>query len=563
MNIPMVDLKRQYLSLQAEIDAAVLQALGETRFILGPNVQAFDSEAADYLGVRHAISCASGTDALHLALLAAGIQPGDEIITSAFTFIATAEAIRYLGAVPVFIDIQAQDFNLDPQLLRAAITPRTRAILPVHLFGQPADMDEILALAKEHELLVIEDCAQSFGSRYRERMTGSMGCAGAFSFFPSKNLGCYGDGGMITTNDDAIAAQIKMLRNHGSSQQYHHDVIGYNSRLDELQAVILRIKLKHIDEYNRQRLRVAQRYNELLAGSSMQTPFIPADRDHVFHQYTLLCDDRDKLREAVLAQDIACAVYYPIPLHQQKAFADTQQPCPAGHRSDLKTLPVLPHLSRNDRRTGHHRVRGDPRRRMNPAHVMILAGEASGDAHAAEFVEVLRKQQPAIRITGMGSKAMTRAGVEVFFDSSIIAVVGLFEVLRHWGDIKRAMGIVRRRLEQTRPDLLVLVDYPEFNLKMARHAKSLGIPVLFYISPQVWAWRPKRIHKIGRLIDHMAVIFRFEKKYYEDAGIPVSFVGHPLIGKVHASRDQARHAAAPRHRYRCPRGRVVSRQPLQ
>ena len=196
---------------------------------------------------------------------------------------------------------------------------------------------------------------------------------------------------------------------------------------------------------------------------------------------------------------------------------------------------------------------------MNPAHVMILAGEASGDAHAAEFVEVIRQQQPAIRFTGMGSKAMTRAGVEVFFDSSIIAVVGLFEVLRHWGDIKRAMGIVRRRLEQSRPDRLVLVDSPEFNLKMARHAKSLGIPVLFYISPQVWAWRPKRIHKIGRLIDHMAVIFRFEKKYYQDAGIPVSFVGHPLIGKVQASQ----HAPAPRHRYRCPRGRLVSRQPIQ
>jgi dTDP-4-amino-4,6-dideoxygalactose transaminase len=322
----MVDLKGQYESLKPEIDSAILQALAETRFILGPNVQAFDQEAAQYLGVRHAISCASGTDALHLALLAAGIQPGDEIITSAFTFIATAEAIRYLGAIPVFVDIQEQGFNIDPDKIRAAITPRTRAILPVHLFGQAADMEQIKALADEFGLLVIEDCAQSFGSRYRERMTGSLGAVGAFSFFPSKNLGCYGDGGMITTNDDETAAQIKMLRNHGSSRQYYHDVIGYNSRLDELQAVVLRIKLRHIDDYNRQRRRVAEHYNRLLADSRFTTPAIPEDRDHVFHQYTLLGDERDALRDAVLARDIACAVYYPVPLHRQKAFADTAQP---------------------------------------------------------------------------------------------------------------------------------------------------------------------------------------------------------------------------------------------
>jgi dTDP-4-amino-4,6-dideoxygalactose transaminase len=248
----------------------------------------------------------------------------------------------------VFVDIQAHSFNLDPQLVRAAITPRTRAILPVHLFGQPADMDEIMALAREHGLLVIEDCAQSFGSRYRDRMTGGFGCAGAFSFFPSKNLGCYGDGGMITTNDDAIAAQIRMLRNHGSSQQYHHDVIGYNSRLDELQAVILRIKLKHIDSYNRERLRVARQYNHLLADSRFTTPAIPGDRDHVFHQYTLLCDDRDALREAVLARDIACAVYYPIPLHRQKAFADTAQPDLPVTETTAKrclSLPVFPEMT--------------------------------------------------------------------------------------------------------------------------------------------------------------------------------------------------------------------------
>jgi len=348
MNIPMVDLKGQYHSLKTEIDTAILQALGETRFILGPNVQAFDEEAAAYLGVNHAISCASGTDALHLALLAAGIGPGDEVITSAFTFIATAEAIRYIGAVPVFVDIQAHSLNIDPECIAAAVTPRTRAILPVHLFGQAADMDEIEAVASQHDLLVIEDCAQSFGSRYRGKMTGSIGCAGAFSFFPSKNLGCFGDGGMITTNDDAIASQIKMLRNHGSSQQYHHDVIGYNSRLDELQAVILRVKLKHIENYNRERLRVASLYNKLLANSRFQTPVIPDDRDHVFHQYTVLCDDRDAVRESVMAQDISCAVYYPIPLHRQKAFADTEQPdLPITEATAQRCLsfPVFPEMT--------------------------------------------------------------------------------------------------------------------------------------------------------------------------------------------------------------------------
>ena len=344
----MVDLKGQYETLKAEIDGAILQALGETRFILGPNVQAFDQEAADYLGASFAISCASGTDALHLALLAAGIQPGDEVITSAFTFIATAEAIRYVGATPVFVDIQPGSFNIDPEMVAAAITERTSAILPVHLFGQPADMNEIQALADKHGLKVIEDCAQSFGSRYQDKTTGTIGCTGAFSFFPSKNLGCYGDGGLITATDEATARQIMMLRNHGSSQQYHHDVIGYNSRLDELQAVILRIKLKHIDEYNRKRLAVASAYNERLAGSRFQTPAIPQDRDHVFHQYTLLCDERDEAREAIIAKGVSCAVYYPIPLHQQKAFDNTAQPVlPVTEATAQRclSLPIFPEMS--------------------------------------------------------------------------------------------------------------------------------------------------------------------------------------------------------------------------
>jgi dTDP-4-amino-4,6-dideoxygalactose transaminase len=248
----------------------------------------------------------------------------------------------------VFVDIQPGSFNLDPDRIREAVTEKTRAILPVHLFGQAADMDEIMSLADEFGLLVIEDCAQSFGSRYRDMTTGTLGCVGAFSFFPSKNLGCYGDGGMVTTDDADIAARIKMLRNHGSSQQYHHDVIGFNSRLDELQAVILRIKLKHIDEYNSRRLRVARAYNERLGGSRFRTPAIPEDRDHVFHQYTLLCDDRDALRESLLAQEIACAVYYPIPLHRQQAFADTVQPeLPVTEDTARRclSLPIFPEMT--------------------------------------------------------------------------------------------------------------------------------------------------------------------------------------------------------------------------
>ena len=348
MAIPMVDLKGQYESLKSEIDAAVIQSLGETRFIMGPNTQAFEKEAAEYLGVKHALGCANGTDALHLGLLAAGIGPGDEVITTAFTFIATAEAIRYVGATPVFVDILPDSLNIDPDLVRAAINDNTKAIIPVHLFGQPADMDEIMAIANEHNLAVVEDCAQSIGSAYKGKKTGTFGTAGTFSFFPSKNLGCYGDGGMVTTNDDDVAATIRMYRNHGSSKQYYHDVIGFNSRLDEIQAVILRIKLKYLDEYNSNRLRVAQTYNRLLAGSRFETPVIPEDRDHIFHQYTLLCDGRDAVREAVLAKDISCAVYYPVPLHQQKAFADTVQPeLPITETISLRCLsfPVFPEMT--------------------------------------------------------------------------------------------------------------------------------------------------------------------------------------------------------------------------
>jgi dTDP-4-amino-4,6-dideoxygalactose transaminase len=346
--IPMVDLKSQYHNLKAEIDTALQDVLENTQFILGPNVQEFEKEAAEHLGVKNALSCASGTDALHLALLAAGIGEGDEVITSTFTFIATAEAIRYVGATPVFVDIDPKTFNLDPDLIEHAINNKTKAILPVHIFGQPADMDTIMSLASKHNLLVIEDCAQSYGAKIKDQVTGGIGLAGCHSFFPSKNLGCYGDGGMVTTNDDNIAEQIRIYRNHGSSKRYHHDVIGYNSRLDEIQAAILRIKLRNIDHYNQNRYAAAQKYSDALK-DVVTPPFEDKIGNHVYHQYTLLSSKRDSILKKLNNADIACAVYYPIPLHKQNVFTDDYKDIslPVSERvaSECLSLPIFPEIS--------------------------------------------------------------------------------------------------------------------------------------------------------------------------------------------------------------------------
>ena len=349
--IPMVDLKGQYQSLKSEIDAAIAEALTNAQYVLGPNVQAFEQEVATYLGVKHAISCASGTDALHLALLAAGIGEGDEVITTPFTFIATAEAICYVGAKPVFVDILPDSFNIDPDAVAAAVTPKTRAVLPVHLFGQPADIAAIQAICDEHKLLLIEDCAQSFGAAIDGKMTGSFGLLGCFSFFPSKNLGCFGDGGLVTTEDDDIAERCNILRNHGSRERYYHDVIGYNSRLDEIQAVILRIKLKRIDEFNKQRRRVAASYRTMLSGDYVQLPCEDGIGTHVYHQYTLLSEHRDVVMAALAKAEIASAIYYPVPLHQQRAFAvnedvsNTSFEHTENTASHCFSLPVFPELS--------------------------------------------------------------------------------------------------------------------------------------------------------------------------------------------------------------------------
>ena len=348
MNIPMVDLKGQYLALKDEIDGALLDALQATQFILGPNVQAFENEAADYLGVEHAVGVASGTDALHLALAAAGVGEGDEVITTPFTFIATAEAISYVGATPVFVDIDPYTFNIDLEQVEQAITPKTKAVIPVHLFGQPVDMNALKQLCDDRGLVIVEDCAQSFGAHIDNRMTGSFGDFGAFSFFPSKNLGCFGDGGLITTNSEKGANELRVLRNHGSRERYHHNVIGYNSRLDELQAIILRIKLKHIDSYNRNRRRVAHRYSEALADTSIQTAFEDNVGLHIYHQYTLLHENRDGIMKALQDNGIACAVYYPIPLHKQDvyrdAYRDIHLPVSEAVAGKCFSLPVYPEL---------------------------------------------------------------------------------------------------------------------------------------------------------------------------------------------------------------------------
>ncbi len=346
--IPMVNLKAQYLEIKDEIEHGLAETLENCAFILGPNVQAFEQEAAAYLGVKHAIAVASGTDALHLALIAEGIGAGDEVITTAFTFIATAEAIKYVGAIPVFVDIDPKTFNISTEAIAKAITPKTKALMPVHLFGQPADMTGIQQLCDRHRLKLIEDCCQSFGATVNGKQTGSIGHSAGFSFFPSKNLGAFGDGGLVVTNSDETAEKLKMLHNHGSKVRYYHDVIGYNSRLDEMQAVILRAKLKRIDQYNQGRRHVGHLYSELMADLPLTTPFEDGLGEHVYHQYTVLCDRRDEVMKALQDKQIACAVYYPVPLHRQNVFkqeyAAVSLPVTEFVAAHCLSLPICPSI---------------------------------------------------------------------------------------------------------------------------------------------------------------------------------------------------------------------------
>jgi dTDP-4-amino-4,6-dideoxygalactose transaminase len=351
MTVPMVDLQIQYQAIKEEVDAAVLGVIQSSHFILGPQGKALEEEIASYHGVRHAVAVASGTDALHLALLAAGIKRGDEVITTPFTFIATAEAISYVGAVPVFVDIDPDTLNIDIEKIGPAITGKTRAIIPVHLYGQPADMGGLMKLAKKHNLRVIEDCAQSFGAEYHGKKTGAIGDLGCFSFFPSKNLGGYGDGGMVTTDDNDLARHLLSLRNHGSTVRYYHDEIGFNSRLDEIQAAIIRIKFKHINVYNTMRRNNASLYSRYLADPGIRTPSEQSGTKHVFHQYTIRVKNRDAVKQKLDAGKITSSmIYYPVPLHLQTAYKDLglrpgSLPVAEQAAREVLSLPLYPELT--------------------------------------------------------------------------------------------------------------------------------------------------------------------------------------------------------------------------
>jgi dTDP-4-amino-4,6-dideoxygalactose transaminase len=353
MKIPLVDLKAQYYYLKNEIDEAISRVAKSTQFILGPETKAFEQEITDYLGVSHAVGVASGTDALHLALLAVDIKPGDEVITTPFSFIATAEAITHCGAVPVFVDIDPRTYNIDPTRIEAKITPKTKAILPVHLYGHPADMALILELARKYNLKVIEDCAQALGAGYKDKRVGSLGDAGCLSFFPSKVLGAYGDGGMVVTNNPEIAEKVTMLHNHGGQKKYFSSVPGFNSRLDELQAAILRVKLRHLEEWLKIRRQKAALYSQLLGQiEGIAPPYEAPDCHHIFNYYTVRLDrklNRDRLREYLNSQGIATAVYYPLSLHLQKVYK------PLGYKpgdlpesekaqEEVLSLPLYPEL---------------------------------------------------------------------------------------------------------------------------------------------------------------------------------------------------------------------------
>ena len=347
----MLDLKLQYRMLQDEIDSAVAEVLSDTQYIQGPNVRHFEGEVAKYLQVRHAISCNSGSDALHLALRACGIGQDDEVITTPFSFAATAEAIAQVGATAVFVDIDPVTLCITAESIGPAITPKTRAILPVHIFGQAADMQAICTLAKRHGLRVIEDCAQSFGARVAEQHTGTFGDTGCFSFYPSKNLGGCGDGGLFVTNSDELAGQFLLLKNHGCRTRNQHQAVGWNSRLDELQAAILRVKLKHVDRFNQSRIRAASHYARLLDPLPVQIPRQADDLTHVYHQYTILSPERAGIIEALQKRQIGHAVYYPMPLPLQKAFSGISRSYDLPN-ADLVcrqcvSLPMYPEISRS------------------------------------------------------------------------------------------------------------------------------------------------------------------------------------------------------------------------
>lgn len=347
--IPMVDLQAQYVSIKDEIDRAVFDVLASGRFVLGPEVAAFETEFAEYCGATHAVAVNSGTSALHLALLSAGVGPGDEVITVPYTFVATVATIRYTGATPVFVDIEPEGCTMDTAQVAQAITSRTKAIVPVHLYGQPADLDPLRALAREHGLVLLEDAAQAHGATYRGRPVGGLGDLGCFSFYPGKNLGAYGEGGIVVTNDEAYADTVRSLRSWGEDHRYHHGRQGFNYRMDGLQGAILRVKLRHLPAWNTARRRIATHYDQLLEGTGVTTPSVLAHGTHVYHLYAIRTSRRDALHDALEADGIQSGLHYPVPVHLQPAHADL-----GGHVGDFPqaeaaarttlTLPVYPEL---------------------------------------------------------------------------------------------------------------------------------------------------------------------------------------------------------------------------
>ena len=356
MKIPLLDLKKQYRSIKEEVDLVVKNILDSQYFIMGKEILKLENSIASYSDTKYAIGVASGTDALILTLKALGIGHGDEVITVPFTFIATGEAISNTGATPVFVDIDSKSYTIDPSGIEAKISKKTKAILPVHMYGQCADMDSIVKIAKAHNLKVVEDCAQAIGATYKARKAGSLSDAGCISFFPSKNLGAYGDGGMIVTNDEKAAEIEKLLRVHGSAKRYIHSILGYNSRLDNLQAAILNVKLKHLDKWSGKRREIARFYNEAFKDTKeIVTPFTYSHNEHIYHQYTIKVDpkSRDKLIDHLKENGIESRVYYPIPLHMQECYkflGYKPEDFPVSLDAALSTLvlPVFPELESNE-----------------------------------------------------------------------------------------------------------------------------------------------------------------------------------------------------------------------
>jgi dTDP-4-amino-4,6-dideoxygalactose transaminase len=350
VRVPYLDLKAQYQSIKPEIDAAIARVLESGQFVLGPEVAAFEQEFATYCGAAECIALNSGTSALHLALLAAGVRPGDEVITVPFTFVASVAAVIYAGARPVLVDIDPRSFNMDPAAIEAAITPRTKAILPVHLYGQPADMAPIMEVAQRHGLVVIEDAAQAHGARYKGRPVGTIGDMACFSFYPGKNLGAYGEAGAVTTSNPEYANAIRLLRDWGQDRKYHHLLRGFNYRMEGLQGAILRVKLRHLDQWTEARRAVVQQYNELLVDSGVETPAEMPWARHVYHVYTLRVEDRNGLHAALQADGIQTGIHYPVPAHLQPAYADLGYGRGAFPRSEkaaeqVLSLPLYPELS--------------------------------------------------------------------------------------------------------------------------------------------------------------------------------------------------------------------------